>query len=340
MSSSPPPSPFADLSGNTSIIEQAFGKSCNLYSDVLDCSKDASKAILRKAYYRAALAHHPDRHQSESDAESLESHKQKFQAISLTYQILGNDELRAEYDKTGVIPGRDHDEDIDSKDYSAWKDYFSSIFGSVTTSKIDAFASKYKCSEEERRDVLKFFVSRKGNLVKVLECVMLSEPRDVKRWVEDFLEPAFLSGELDASKLRTPMEKSLKQCLKLAEKENQEEDELKESDDDESDDDDSDDETETDEEEVKRPTPIKKAKASPKKGHKTQAKAKSSSHKKNSVGDMDSLVAAIRNKKQQTGGDVFADLAMRYGGKLDEDPLSDEAFAKAQSKVNKKARRK
>ncbi|GKZ00715.1 hypothetical protein MPSEU_001023400 [Mayamaea pseudoterrestris] len=337
MSSSPPPSPSADLSGNTSIIEQAFGINCNLYSDVLDCAKDASKAVLRKSYYRAALAHHPDRHQSESDDESLESHKQKFQAISLTYQILCNDELRAEYNETGVIPGRDHDEDIDSKDYSAWKDYFSNIFGSVTTSKIDAFASKYKCSEEERRDVLKFFVSRKGNLVKVLECVMLSEPRDVKRWVEDFLEPAFSSGELDASNLRTPMDKSLKQCLKMAEKENQEEDEANKLDE-ESDDDDGDDETETDEDDVKRPTPTKKAKASPKKGHKTQAK--SSSRKKNSVGDMDSLVAAIRNKKQQTGGDVFADLAMRYGGKLDEDPLSDEAFAKAQTKINKKPWRK
>lgn len=322
----------ADPSPSHNIIEEAFGRNCNLYTDVLQCSKDVDKAGLRKAYYRAALQHHPDRHQNNPDLDhdSMETHKRKFQAISLAYQVLCNEELRAEYDETGVIPGSDVDEE--ENDFSAWKDYFRNIFGSVTVSKIDAFASKYKCSEEERRDVLKQFVARKGNLVKVLEFVMLSEPRDVKRWVEDFIEPAFAAGELDPTKLRATMEKSLKQCEKMAEKENQQED-----DDDciDSHDEQDDDATETEESETD--SPPKKVKSPPKKAQKSQAKHQS--RNKKNKGDMDSLVAAIQNKRH-AGATVFANIAMRYGGKLEEDPLSDEAFARTQSKLKQGSSRR
>ena len=318
-----PPSPC----DNSNIIEEAFGQGCDLYSTVLQCSKDATKAALRKAYYRAALQHHPDRHPDDPDG----THKLKFQAISQAYQILGNDDLRAEYDETGVIPGQDHD-DGDDKDFSAWKDYFSTIFGSVTTSKIDAFASKYKCSEEEKRDVIKYFSSQKGNLVKVLECVMLSEPRDCQRWVEDFLEPAFKAGELDA-KLRPAMEKSLAKTRLMVEKEN-----LEEQDDEDSEEEDpiDDEETETEESDTEQKRPSPKARAvPPKKASKPPAKHS----KKKPAGDMDSLVAAIRNKQQQ-GASAFANLAMRYGAKLEDDPLSDEAFAKTQATLGNKKRRK
>jgi DnaJ family protein C protein 9 len=322
------------------IIESAFGPGCNLYSDVLQCNDaSVSKAGLRKAYYRVALQHHPDR-----NTENLEEHKQKFQAISLAYQLLSNDEARADYDATKSIPHESFDDDDEpSKDFTAWKDYFTTIFGKVTTTQIDAFATKYKCSDEEKRDVLKQFTMRQGNLLKVLECVMLSSPRDAQRWVEDYILPAMEAGEVDKS-LKGIMDKSLKKCQNMVEKELQEEEEDEDDEEDEMDED----ATETEESESESPAkpassskPAKKMAAaaasnkasspSPKKANKTQAKQRKPKSKQED-NNMDSLIAAIQNKRASS----LAHLAMKYGGKLQEDPFADDdAFAKAQAKVDK-----
>jgi len=89
-------------------------------------------------------------------------------------------DLRAFYDESGEIPDQ-YDDDIVSAADNPWQAYFEQIFGKVTTSEIDAFSAKYKCSDEERRDVLAELVKRKGNLMQMLDCVMLSEPRDAQR---------------------------------------------------------------------------------------------------------------------------------------------------------------
>jgi curved DNA-binding protein CbpA len=89
------------------LIQSVFGKDCDLY-DVLTCPRDANKATLRKSYYRAALKFHPDRNQNDSAA------NQQFQAISEAYQILKDEQMRAEYDETGVIPDMADDDDMTS----------------------------------------------------------------------------------------------------------------------------------------------------------------------------------------------------------------------------------
>lgn len=200
------------------LIEQAFGRNCCLYGDVLQCPRDADAATLRKAYYRRALQYHPDKQPASSttatskspvdpsgdgDVASATSPHLVFQAISATYQLLKNPESRAEYDETGRIPGDDeydHDnQDLSQEGVQQWKNYFDQIFGKVTRSDIDAFAAKYKCSEEERRDVLKEFQQRRGDLVKMLDYVMLSEPRDALRWAEDYIRPAYERGRSPSS---------------------------------------------------------------------------------------------------------------------------------------------
>ena len=105
-------------------IEQAYGEGCNLYTDVLQCPQTAGAAQLRKAYYRAALKVHPDKNDSQDAA-------QKFQALSLAYQILSSEDLKKEYDETGVIPlAEDVTDDDDNKEGTdAWKAYFDQIFG-------------------------------------------------------------------------------------------------------------------------------------------------------------------------------------------------------------------
>jgi DnaJ family protein C protein 9 len=323
------------------VIEEAFGKDCSLYDDVLGCARDADKAQLRKAYYRAALKHHPDKQQQQQQqqGDDASSASLKFQAVSLAYQILQDPHGRSEYDETGHIPADGPaDEDDMEQGMEVWKQYFDQIFGKVTTSDIDAFSSKYKCSDEECRDVLKEFKARKGNLVTMLAFVILSEPRDCVRWVEDYLRPALEKGELD-TKYTSTMETSLKQCQKKVEKRDK----------DEANDEENDQGTETESEEEEELNPKKKTrspvireskKTPPKKAKPTQTKGKTSKKAAAASGSMDDLIAQIQNKKRGGGGaSVLASLGARYGVSMqddDEDPLDDAEFAKIQAKLKKK----
>lgn len=123
--------------------------------------------------------------------------KLKFQAVSLAYEILSNEETRREYDETGEIydDGEFQPSSTDGKDgVQQWMDVFDKMFGRVSTRDIEKFEIKYKGSDEEKQDVLKYYEACKGNLNKMLTCVMLSEDEDKQRWVKDYIEPAITSG--------------------------------------------------------------------------------------------------------------------------------------------------
>ena len=79
---------------------------------------------------------------------------------------------------------------------SIHSEYFNNIFPKVTTADIEAFEVKYKCSDEEEADVLKYYSQFKGDLNKMLECVMLSSDVDKERWVKDYIGPALKRGDI------------------------------------------------------------------------------------------------------------------------------------------------
>lgn len=152
------------------LVQQAFGRAdINLYEDVLKVKKDCNLSELRKAYYKQALQFHPDKNESESA-------KLKFQAISWTYSLLKNAAKRADYDQHGSFPSED-DDDAAEEGGGQWKDYFDTIFGKVSTSKINEFALKYKMSKEEESDVLSNYEKFRGDLRKMLEYIMLSDEK-------------------------------------------------------------------------------------------------------------------------------------------------------------------
>ena len=68
--------------------------SADLYA-LLGVEKTATAAEINKAYKRQALIKHPDRGGSTED----------FQRLQKAHEVLENPTLRAEYDRTGVIPG-------------------------------------------------------------------------------------------------------------------------------------------------------------------------------------------------------------------------------------------
>lgn len=65
------------------------------YYDVLGVSKGASKEEIKKAYRKTAMKYHPDRNEGDSAAED------KFKEAAEAYEVLGNENKRAKYDRFG-----------------------------------------------------------------------------------------------------------------------------------------------------------------------------------------------------------------------------------------------
>lgn len=343
------------MSGAT-IVADAFGEGACLYTVVLglpSAGADVTAAQLRKAYYKRALVYHPDKQSGKTDDEAGEA-KSKFQAVSVAYSVLSNPETRAEYDETGELV-EDEEGDEDKSGMEAWKDYFSGIFGNVTTDDIDKFEAEYKCSKEEEADVLKYYKAFKGNLDKMLECVMLSKDVDKKRWVEDFIEPAIKRGDVES------YDETLKRTMGSNDTSSDEDDD--EMDDEEADSEET--ETEDDSEDEKKASPKNKKssrsrkKAPPKKKkEQTKHKKKASGRKKAAAGGPDAdLIAAIRGNAVARSGRSFdammAGLEDRYsgegGGKKKSkngkgssppDDIPDDEFAKIQARMEAKRKSK
>ena len=62
------------------------------YYEILGVKKDASKDEIKKAYWRLAQKYHPDKSGGEAE---------KFKKINEAYQILSDEEKRAQYDQFG-----------------------------------------------------------------------------------------------------------------------------------------------------------------------------------------------------------------------------------------------
>ncbi|MBT8296255.1 MAG: molecular chaperone DnaJ [Gramella sp.] len=65
------------------------------YYEILGVSKDASAAEIKKAYRKMALKHHPDKNPGDPKAEDM------FKKSAEAYEVLGNQEKRAKYDRFG-----------------------------------------------------------------------------------------------------------------------------------------------------------------------------------------------------------------------------------------------
>jgi len=69
------------------------------YYKILECSKNATNADIKKAYRRLALKWHPDKNPTNQDEAT-----KKFKEISEAYEVLADDKRRRTYDQGGT-PG-------------------------------------------------------------------------------------------------------------------------------------------------------------------------------------------------------------------------------------------
>ena len=98
------------------------------YYEVLGVSKDASKDEIKKAYRKLSKKDHPDINKEEGADE-------KFKEISEAYEILSDDNKRANYDQFGHSgpQGGFGNQGFGGQDFSGFgggfEDIFSSFFG-------------------------------------------------------------------------------------------------------------------------------------------------------------------------------------------------------------------
>ena len=230
-------------------------------------------------------------------------------------------------------------------------DYFNHVFPKVSTADIEAFEVKYKCSDEEEEDVLKYYKQFKGDLTKMLECVMLSSDVDKARWVKDYIEPAIERGDVEdyTSKVQKTMgsapAKKVKSKGRGKRKIEEEVIDDKESGSSESD-------TpmaEVVEEEVEDEEEKKEEDSKPASNKATTKKVSKPTKKKKtaSTSSEDALIAQIRGNRQSGFDSMMAGLEDRYGGggkknkkgskkkTMAGDDIDDEEFAKIQAEMMK-----
>ncbi|KAH0284267.1 DnaJ-domain-containing protein [Aureobasidium namibiae CBS 147.97] len=137
--------------------------------EVLAVEKTATQDQIKTAYRKAALKWHPDKVKPE-DKDAAHT---KFQEIALAYAVLSDERRRARYDNTGRT---DKSLDIDD-DIFNWSDFYRTQFANaVTEDTIISFTQEYKGSDEERDALLSAYTKYKGDMNKIYQQIMVSNP--------------------------------------------------------------------------------------------------------------------------------------------------------------------
>ena len=96
------------------------------YYDTLGVDRNASASDIKKAFRKLAFDHHPDRNQHDGAEE-------KFKEISEAYEVLGDPEKRATYDRFGHIGAQGFGgRGFEGFDFGGLGDIFDTFFGGAT----------------------------------------------------------------------------------------------------------------------------------------------------------------------------------------------------------------
>ncbi|GJQ74086.1 hypothetical protein Trydic_g19008 [Trypoxylus dichotomus] len=150
------------MSDLLSKCEEYYGTR-NFY-EILNLDEDATEKDIKRAYHKLSLLVHPDRVEESRKAVSTE----KFKVLGKIYSILQDSEKRKIYDESGEF-------DEDSYSSINWMEYWRSMFKKISREDIENYEKEYIGSETEIRDIKRAYVSSKGNMDIILECVPFSD---------------------------------------------------------------------------------------------------------------------------------------------------------------------
>ncbi|KAG9627518.1 DnaJ-domain-containing protein, partial [Aureobasidium melanogenum] len=137
--------------------------------EILGVEKTATQDQIKTAYRKAALKWHPDK----AKPQDKDSAHTKFQEVALAYAVLSDERRRTRYDNTGRT---DESLDIDD-DIFNWNDFYRAQFANaVTEDTIVSFTKEYKGSHEERDALLSAYTKYKGDMNKIYQQIMVSNP--------------------------------------------------------------------------------------------------------------------------------------------------------------------
>ena len=164
------------------------------YYEALGVARDAPVSSIQRAFRRLALRVHPDR--APADAKAKAAATRDFQVLAHMAEVLTDKSRRARYDATGP-----------SGDDAMGPAEAAAVFRRVTKEDIDAYAQRYRGSNEQRRDVLEAFRRFKGDWARVLQWVPLAEPDDLSRfrqWQRQSTPAASDSAKAHRRRSKTP----------------------------------------------------------------------------------------------------------------------------------------
>ncbi|KAF9967827.1 hypothetical protein BGZ65_012899, partial [Modicella reniformis] len=154
--------------------------------ECLNITKEADQATIKKAYYKLALAHHPDKQSHTSSESDREQATARFQRLGFAYAVLSDPERRKIFDETGEVsedslsvPGSSSS----SSSTATWDAYFRELWsGIVNESTIKEFEQTYRFSDEEKRDVIHAYVTYRGDMDGILSAVPVCTYEDEERF--------------------------------------------------------------------------------------------------------------------------------------------------------------
>jgi len=95
------------------------------YYEVLGVERDASAEEIKRAYRKLAIRYHPDKNPGDPEAE------ERFKELAEAYQVLGDPEKRARYDRFGHEAATGGASPFADVDVHSVAEFFESIFGDV-----------------------------------------------------------------------------------------------------------------------------------------------------------------------------------------------------------------
>ncbi|KAK6005036.1 hypothetical protein QM012_007815 [Aureobasidium pullulans] len=268
--------------------------------EVLVVEKTATQDQIKTAYRKAALKWHPDK----AKPEDKDAAHTKFQEVALAYAVLSDERRRTRYDNTGRT---DESLDIDD-DIFNWNDFYRAQFANaVTEDTIISFTKDYKGSDEERDALLSAYTKYKGDMNKIYQQIMVSNPAVDEDRFRKIINKAIEKEEVAAHpKFTQESQKSIDRRIAKANEEAEEAEEH---------------------------------------GKKTASKTKAKA--KGGDSDLSSLAAMIQQRNKARSEDFLDNLAEKYGaapkkkGKKraqspDEPP--EEAFERTAKRKTKKSK--